>query len=97
MGKLMFYNKVKWKTDFMRDAGVWQSERDRWVKLAKKHGLTMVGSGTPWGNDYHSVNVYTTDKGLDAWNAFTTDVLQNGTADAWKYVQDFATDIVSMD
>jgi hypothetical protein len=42
------------------------------------------------------LRAYVTNKGLDAWNAFTTDVLQNGTPDAWKYVQDFATDIVSL-
>lgn len=96
MGKLMFYNKVKWKLDFMKNTKIWQAERDRWAKVAEKHGLTLVGSGTPWGNDYHSVNVYTTEKGIDAWNDFTTDVLQNGTADAWKYVQEFATDIVSL-
>ncbi len=96
MGRLVFINKVKWVRDFMKDEKEWSKEMARWASLAKKHGLNLMGSGTPWGNDYHSVNMYVTNKGLDAWNAFTTDVLQNGTPDAWKYVQDFATDIVSL-
>ena len=52
MSKLMFFNKVKWRLDFMKNTENWQKERERWAKLAKKHGLTLIGDGTPWGNDY---------------------------------------------
>ena len=96
MGKLAFINKVKWEKKFMKSSDGWAAERKRWADLAEKHGIELLGDGTPWGCDYHSVNIYTTDKGLDAWNAFTSDVLRNGTPDAWKYVQEFATDIISV-
>ncbi|MCW4048467.1 MAG: hypothetical protein NWE89_01890 [Candidatus Bathyarchaeota archaeon] len=96
MGKLVFINKVTWTKDFLKNSDAWQPEMDRWDKLAKKHGLKLMGRGTPWGNNYHNVTMYVTDKGLDAWNSFTTDILGNGTPDAWKYVKEFATDIVSL-
>jgi hypothetical protein len=96
MGKLAFINKVKWVRESMKNADWWPTERKRWADLAEKHGIELIGDGTPWGNDYHTVNIYTTDKGLEAWNAFTSDVLKNGTPDAWKYVQEFATDIISL-
>jgi hypothetical protein len=96
MSKLVFINKVKWTRDFIKNQKIWQQEMDRQAKLAEKHGLKLMGYGTPWGNDYHSVYMYITDKGLDAWNAFTNDVLRNGTPQAWEYVQEFATDIISL-
>jgi len=96
MSKLAFINKVKWVREAMKDVTWYAEEIKRWAKLADKHGLRLLGYGTPWGNDYHTVSMYVTENGLDAWNAFSSDVLRNGTPDAWKYIEDFSTDIVSL-
>jgi len=53
MGKLAFINKVKWVRAFMTVPEEWDAERKRWTDLAEKHGIELIGDGTPWGNDYH--------------------------------------------
>jgi len=47
-------------------------------ELAKKHGFKLVFLGSPWGVDYHGVAVLESDKMLDEWEAFITEVLQTG-------------------
>ena len=79
----------------MKDSSWFADERKRWAEVAKKHGLKLLATGTPWGNAYHSISIYSSDKGIDAWDGFSSDVLRNGTPDAWKYIEDFATDMVS--
>jgi hypothetical protein len=47
-------------------------------KLAKKHGFKRDFSGSPWGVDYHGVAVLESDKMLDEWEPFISEVLQTG-------------------
>jgi hypothetical protein len=95
MGKLYFVNYVRWSKAFITDRSLWEAEMARWKKIADKHGLKRLGGGTPWGNDYHNAAIYETEKGLDAWQAFTMEVLASGEKTGWKYIEDYNTNIIS--
>ncbi|MCX6654796.1 MAG: hypothetical protein NTY03_06700 [Candidatus Bathyarchaeota archaeon] len=95
LGKLYFINHVKWTREFITNRSLWEPELARWKKIAEKHGIKTLGGGTPWGNDYTYATIYETSKGMDAWQAFTMEVLASGEKNGWKYVEDFNTSIIS--
>jgi hypothetical protein len=95
MGKLYFINYVKWSKDFITNRSLWEAELARWSSIAEKHGIKRLGAGTPWGNDYHNATIYETSKGMDAWQAFTMEVLASGEKNGWKYIEEYNTSIIS--
>ena len=96
MGKLVFLHYLKYTREFLtssREVGL--AEADRYANLAKKHGLKILSWGGPWGNEYHGLYILESEKGIDAWDSFTTELVSNFTPDAWKYIAESRTEIMS--
>ena len=96
MGKLVFMHYMKYTREFLKSS---QEVRDRefgkYSSVAEKHGLKVLSSGSPWGNEYHALIILESEKGMEAWDAYTTELLKNWTPDAWEYIKESRTEIMS--
>jgi hypothetical protein len=96
MGKLVFLHYMKYTKEFLKSSPeVRDKEFGNYGKLVEKHGLKALSSGSPWGNEYHALVIMESEKGMEAWNAFSTELLENWTHDAWKYIKESRTEIMS--
>ena len=96
MGKLVFLHYLKYTREFLKSPReIMLAEADRYANLLKKHGLKLLSWGGPWGNEYTGLYILESEKGIDAWDAFTTELFANGTPDAWKFIAESRTEIMS--
>jgi hypothetical protein len=79
--KLLFLHYFRFTKEFREKWNELQpSEWKRYNDLLKKHGLKMLNHGEPFGSEYHWVGIIESEKGIEAWEAFSHEYNAYGTS-----------------